>query len=610
MDTRSERRVVIWQRIPLALCAGGLLLTLAGVAMLPHFGFTGVTPNWSGRPFVNRIMVEPDSSASRSGLRSGNLVDVRGLSSGDRYRWFNYWTFGQRMGLPVLESRGVRNVSVLADEHWIITSAWVASGDTLTWDYWLFIAGFIWMLFFAALISSRRPDSAEARLLALVLILAVIGGGLGPLNWITPWAAVDAWASVLSVTLTVSSAALFAAYAMLFARPISPLRKTLAWLSYVSAAAASLYNIIAVAGAWTGTADPLGPTFSGSAAIIVQGVLPWLLPLLCVFATIAASSGAARQRVFWAAASLGTFFGLHVAVNLIGTFSPELQGNTGFPIGTQMLDVSAFIAPLGLTYSILNKRLLDVGFALNRAAVFTGVSLTVVGLFVLVEWAAERWIHEASPTLNITVTAGLALLLGLSVRAVHFRIERLLDNLLFRKRHEDIRSINAFAWDAGYITDAGTLLERTIQTLERYAEASVVNIVVEDRRGGYGNVSANDVAIIRLRAQREAVDLREIPTDLAGDRAYPMVARGRLVGAIAIGPKRSGESYAPDESYAIAQLSHAVGLALDVLFLNNGDTGDGLIFAIKQLSDKIETLSNHTKALQQAISEHLPSSTV
>jgi hypothetical protein len=40
-----------------------------------------------------------------------------------------------------------------------------------------------------------------------------------------------------------------------------------------------------------------------------------------------------------------------------------------------------------------------------------------------------------------------------------------------------------------------------------------------------------------------------------------------LVGALVLGPKRSGESYAPDESNAIMQLAREVGAALHILTL-------------------------------------------
>jgi hypothetical protein len=48
-----------------------------------------------------------------------------------------------------------------------------------------------WAVFVAALIVWRRPDSDEAQLLALVLILGNLGTAIAPLvnDWVTPWPA-------------------------------------------------------------------------------------------------------------------------------------------------------------------------------------------------------------------------------------------------------------------------------------------------------------------------------------------------------------------------------------------------------------------------------------
>ena len=60
------------------------------------------------------------------------------------------------------------------------------------------------------------------------------------------------------------------------------------------------------------------------------------------------------------------------------------------------------------------------------------------------------------------------------------------------------------------------------------------------------------------------LDLHAFSTDVRGEFAYPMFARGKLVGALVLGPKRSGETYAPDESRAIMQVAREVGGALHI----------------------------------------------
>jgi GAF domain-containing protein len=62
-----------------------------------------------------------------------------------------------------------------------------------------------------------------------------------------------------------------------------------------------------------------------------------------------------------------------------------------------------------------------------------------------------------------------------------------------------------------------------------------------------------------------------------------MVARGRLIGVLCLGGKRSGESYAPDESAAIETLAHNVGSAIDVLALKNAGSHNVVVEEIRHL---------------------------
>jgi hypothetical protein len=148
-----------------------------------------------------------------------------------------------------------------------------------------------------------------------------------------------------------------------------------------------------------------------------------------------------------------------------------------------------------------------------------------------------------------------------SVRNIHKRVDRSLDTVFFRKRHEDERAIRSFGHEAAYITDAGLLLPRTKSLLEKHADA--------------------------------------LDTVLQGEFAYPMVARGHLVGAIVVGPKCSGDPYAPDESEAILHLAHGVGGALDVLSANGHASSDGLLEAIETMSGDLRSLTAEIRAALQ-----------
>lgn len=216
-------------------------------------------------------------------------------------------------------------------------------------------------------------------------------------------------------------------------------------------------------------------------------------------------------------------------------------------------DLANLALPCCVSYAVLRHRIIDVGFVLNRTVVYT---LTTTMLFVVIaalEFGIERFITGLTHIESTLVEFGVALAVIVGMRALHRRVDGAVDAVLFRKRHEAERAIRDFAEEAAYVTDRDTLLARAVATVEANADATFAEFIFD---GG------DDPAFVKLRAWRHVVDLRALDTALPGEAAYPMIARGRLLGALALGPKRTGEAYAPDESAAIAHLAQGVATAL------------------------------------------------
>ncbi|HKE36108.1 MAG TPA: hypothetical protein VKB39_01660 [Candidatus Baltobacteraceae bacterium] len=599
---------VAWRRLLLGLCALGFVLTVnvvwtgaytLGVDPGVTRAYTTplVVPKMTGEPpFVIRIDAPPGSPAYLQGLRSGDLLDLQLLTPGERYHWINYFRLaGQRADIPIQRDGKRLVIGVVSESRTLLGGGLLSFG----WDSWLAIFGLFWMLTFAAVIAWKRSDGKEARILSLLLITLVLSSDFTPLNFVTPWAALDAIGAFLSSALYGVSTALLATYAMTFALPANPLRRTLMWLSYLTGALMALYGLAFVVGAWTATLDPMQAWYSGTAAQFSIAVLPFVFPVLCAIATIVQTHGTDRARLVWATSALGIQYFAAATVGLATSFDLPLSSSWEL----LLYNVTGFITPVVLTYVALIRRVLDVGFALNRALVFSAVSLVFVSVFLLVEWGLGEWLSSASHTTNLVVGAAIALLLGLSVRGIHHRVDRILDTVFFRKRHEDEHAIRAFGHEAAYITDARLLLDRTKTLLEEHADATGVSILLDDGHGHYGETSENDPAILSLKAWQKCVDLHTLDTVLHGEFAYPMVARGHLVGAIVLGPKVSGDPYAPDESDAILHLAHGVGGAFDVLSANGRASSDGLLEAIQTMSGDLKALSAEVRAAFQRSTE-------
>jgi hypothetical protein len=236
--------------------------------------------------------------------------------------------------------------------------------------------------------------------------------------------------------------------------------------------------------------------------------------------------------------------------------------------------------PVVLTYVALSRRLIDIGFALNRTVVFAFVSTIVIGAFIVVEWAASEWFVGANHSTSAVIGMVVALALGLSLRYIHRYVDRFVDRVFFTKRHENEAALRRFAHEASYISDRSTLLERAVTTVKRHTDADGAAIFLRDGTAGYaatGNgarapISENDPGIVVLRAWGKRVDLTQVEdSSLRGEVAFPMISRGDLVGVLVCGPKSDGESY------ALLTLAHGVGSALGALSANADAEGGQIL---------------------------------
>jgi len=553
-------------RLPLLLvCGAGLVLWAYNVFVAPTAWLpVDVTPNgavWSVG------YVAPNSAAARAGIKTGDVLDVGRATPAQRWAYVSRRRVGERIPYFI-----VRNGTVTP------TVVVVSPRPPWTLVTWLGALSIGWMLVFAAIILWRGRQERRARILALLLISWAVSDQLWSGALWTPWLAVSVAADLANFALNAYMVVLVVAYAATFGT-MTLSRRTVSIFTIV--AAASIFVAGAIAdGAVVAGATPLA--HAASVAFDSTFIAALVGSVLCLVLAIAVA-GSERDELIWAGVPIAS-------ISLAEAYSLAALP-LGLPSGPAhiIVGVGFFLLPAGLTYSVLARRVVDIGFVLNRAAVYTCVSLLIVGLFVLFEWLFSLWIEHANRTASIAFGGAVALALGFSIRFVHGRVDRVLDTLFFRKRHEDEQAIRAFAHEAAYVNDPAVLVNRTITVLERHADASFVRIL---------DGTGDDPAIVALRAWHKLVDLTAVDgTAIAGEWAYPMVARGRLVGALVIGPKRSSESYAPDESTAIMELAHATASALDTL--TRGD--DSRLVRIESL---LETLAKELRSHHMQTASH------
>jgi hypothetical protein len=580
-----------WRIAIITLCAFAVLLLAAsffgsgfGLGGLPRTGLWGMQLS-PGKPFMFVVTsLDPGRGASRAGIRTGDEIDMRTQSLMVRFWLLDEPIAGHSTDLELLRNGRHLDAAVVPNSIELEKRP----------DVLFFFIAVGWMLAFAALLAWRRPPSPDALLLSLTLICLAIAVTAPNFSFSSPTLYIVAF--IATYVLKAVAVILWALYSGFFARPLSAMRRIMQSFCVVSAAIAIAISIVAVVGEMTlwFSADAYLPLYSGRSE---QWNIPYdvavAMAACCSALAIFASRGKERQRAIWALVSLGVLF----AANAVTTFVVGAQSSyASLLFWIALRNFFFFVAPIGLTYAALGRRLLDVGFVVNRALIFAIVSLVVVGIFILVEWGASEWLAGTNHAAPVAVSMIVALGLGLSMRFIHRHVDRFVDEVFFRKRHEDEAALRRFAREAAYITDRATLVRRAIAEVREHTNAVTVQLLVSDGNGHYMSadgvddglsVGENDRALVALRTWHKTVDLDRLDTALQGEYAYPMLSRGHLVGALVCGPKADGDSYAPDESNALSELAHGVGTALDLLGDKSRDNSTIVLERLAELSDRI-----------------------
>ena len=511
----------------------------------------------SGRAVVTRA----GPSALRAGVQPGAELALDALSKQERARLTGGVARGSTELLALHEREGVRVVRVRAD----LRSAFEPGWAQLLFDY----VGVIFSLTLIGILGYHRPSVMVAALLLYEASWIYLPQVLSMLAFL-PEPLFSVVGAIVGAVSGAWAGAVLASFVIRFPGTAATRERRLATHVVDGIVVASfLFEFFA----YYSTA----PSFTQA----YRNAFAALLVLASSIAALRLAQPDERARtaiVVIGAMAGGVLYSVFDALlDFAGGISPAL-----LVFG----DVGIVFLPCCMAYALLRHRVIDIGFVVNRTLVYSVTTAILFVVIAAIELAVERYVTGLSSLESTAVQFCLALAVICAIGAVHRRVDVFVDNVFFRKRHEAERAIRDFAREAPYIDDRATLLERASQTVEAKAGASFAQVVFD---GG------DDPAFVKLRAWRSPVDLAEAGSALSGERAYPMFARGRLLGALVVGPKRSGEEYAPDESSAIAELAQAVGTSLDAL---DHAESEGLVLReVRNLSAKLDAMADALQSL-------------
>jgi hypothetical protein len=260
-----------------------------------------------------------------------------------------------------------------------------------------------------------------------------------------------------------------------------------------------------------------------------------------------------------------------------------------------------YVVPFGYGYAILRDRVIDLGFALNRAAVFAATTASLVGLFGALQWGADQLLVRATGAQNFAVQMTIAVFVLYAVRMLRVRTDRLVTHLFFAARLRRIDAIRRLASEVDAVQHAETIASLVIDRL-RVTCSIESSLYVESGDGfmreagsiGPAYLTVDASLVIALRAA-----IGQISTvaydDSGGGLIFPLVVRGQLRGGLMCSFPAGDDAFAPDESDALVALAMRTAIARDDLLAQS------LRAENRDLVARVHALERETQVLARLV---------
>lgn len=488
-------------------------------------------------PFAVHVDAAPTGPARRALVHAGDVLRVN-----ERWPAFALKTVktGETLHVSPDGTHDVIPLTAAAAPHPLFSLEWAAIR--------------ILFLIFTAVLIFNRPRDRSVRSLCLFLLAVVL---------MCDWWTYPPALAVVGMVLRLGSGAIGFPALVLFvldlARETAPdtfARRARAALPVVTAAyvlVVAAKNVLFYAGGYDLYAADIAVVAFNVAFFVVAAVL------LANYAVRATERE--RQQAAWIALSfvVGLAGGMTYLLATIVVAGGAWWGD--------FAALAMIALPVGLAYSILRHRLLDISFAIDQAVAHSVATFALLVVFTGVDFFAKAQ-FEGKPgerTFANLLAAGAVLFI---IRIVHTRVNRVVRFALFRRRVERLAKLHKFAKDLRFFDDPARLEREVVQyldeTMSRCGAAYYVRdggrlVRVAGTDGTADTVDPNDLAILRIQSTGDVARVGEVRSNLRASYAFPVIARGVLAGVVLLGTDDSLRSYAPDEIAALQEVVCTAG---------------------------------------------------
>jgi hypothetical protein len=181
------------------------------------------------------------------------------------------------------------------------------------------------------------------------------------------------------------------------------------------------------------------------------------------------STPAVRRRYAVMLTALACFI-LAALTRIVASLVTGIFDLSQLPFPAQMVfEILATAAPVLFAYAVLRHKVVDIGFAVNRALVYGVVSTILLVTFGIVEWASEHFLPIKNLEANALIDGGIALAIFLTFHRLRDLAEHVIEGLFFRQWRENEALLRRFVKEAAFIGTRAALGKAMVAEWTRFS---------------------------------------------------------------------------------------------------------------------------------------------
>jgi len=251
--------------------------------------------------------------------------------------------------------------------------------------------------------------------------------------------------------------------------------------------------------------------------------------------------------VFGIALGLAVFLTVNITVSAIVPVPTSAGELTTLMVGAALMNSALLLIPLSIGIAVLRYHLFDIDILINRTLLYGALTVSVVGVYVLVVGYLSVLFRAAGGQANLAISVLATGFVALLFQPLRYRLQRGINRLMYGERDDPYAVLSRL----------GQRLEATLAP--EAVLPTIVETVKESLKLPYTAIT------LKQDVSFEVAAASGTPVDEA--LRLPLVYQNEMVGQLLLAPRAPGESFSTADHRLLDDLAREAGVAVHAVRL-------------------------------------------